>query len=559
MASRTFGLRPALLILFGVFLVGLRWMTRSRYLFDLDSVLFARALDDYNLRLDPPHPALPGYYLYIQLGKAMRWLLETLGLGRDANLAFVVLSALFGLLLVILLYYLGLELFRQDRRTAAAAALLGLSGPIFWYQSNIASPRIAEGFFAALIVYLGVRLRNRGESWTFWLLPVALAVAGGVRQQSLLYLLPFALWATWRMPLLSRRLPGALLLALGIAVWAAPTFRAAGGLGEYLRLTRALNDFFVVQGTGVFYGGSVGESLRRWAVNNVSIVIYAVYTCLLGLPLLVYAGLQKRFRSQPEQAAASSIEDGTVSPGLVLLIATVPALLFFSFVHVQQIGHFLGVAPFLTLACARAATCPRRSAAWQAGALGALALTNLAFTLWYPGHLIRDRIGTATVAAIRERNDFIQITTDAVRAAGSPEETLVLTTPLSCGFVSAYLPEYRFYLLAALLGGGVTGSGPMEVFTNGKRAVRDPLLRDDRSSLPNHCVAAPPQARRFVTVGHESDLASLLDPETTAGAVTRPAPGLPSLAVVTRPEATVLCVEPPGRLKFLPADPEYAP
>jgi 4-amino-4-deoxy-L-arabinose transferase-like glycosyltransferase len=521
-----------------VALLAARWLTRSRYLFDNDAILYARALDHYDLRLT--QPPLPGYYVYIQLGRLLRDLLACFGAG-DANLALVTLSAVFGLLLVVALYALAAELW--DRRTARLAAALGLTGPIFWYQSNLASPRIAEGFFATVIVWLGARLLRRGEAWTFWLLPPVLALAAGVRQQSLLYLLPFCLYATWRTPW-RRRLAGATLLALGIAAWAAPMLASSGGLAEYRRLNAHLYQFFVVQGTGVFHGQDLHEALRRLAVNGGSIVVYLAFTCLAGLPLVALALFPARKRRPGRGAVIGAFA------GQILLLATIPALLFFALIHIQQIGHALAVAPFFALLCARLLACAPwqgRGSRWSITAAGAVVTTNLAFVLFYPARLIADRIGTPTVAAIREHDRFVHAAVQAVRQAGSPEETLLITSPLSYTLIEQYLPGYRYYLLPGLFetsGGNNPASYNQEAFTNGMVRLGASWKRGQG------CYAAPPAARRFVTLSYEEAMAALLDPGSNA---TRPAADVASLVIIRR-ETPAHVYFRPGYLKLLPAD-----
>ena len=507
----------AVLAAFGLggLLLAARWLTRSRHLFDLDAILYVRALDHYDLRLI--QPPLPGYYLYIQMGRIVRGLLEMLGI-HDPNLAFVGMSFVFGLLLAAALYPLGAELW--DRRTGAIAAVFGFTGPIFWYQSGLASPRIAEGFFATLIVWLGVRLRRRSEAWVFWLLPPLFALASGVRQQSLLYLLPFIVWATWRTPLWMRA-AGAALLGLGIAAWAVPMLQSSGGLAEYRRMNDELYQLFVVSGTGVLNGRGPADMLHRLAVNGGSTVIYLFFTCLLGLPLLALAAAARRKRLLPDLFRSLA--------GQALLLATLPALLFFAFIHVQQIGHALAIAPFLVLACARVAAAPARFGL-PAGAyvplVAVIAVTNMGFVFLGPPKLIGGRIGTPTVAAIQARDHFIERSVEAVKAAGGPDETLLFTTSLSYGFIEQYLPGYRYYLLPGLFEKpGAASSRQQHAFTNGKTRL------DGRWKCGKGCYAAPPQARTFVTFAFDADIARMLKDAVT---VERPSADVPSLAVVRR-------------------------
>src|SRR2546422_275845 len=63
-----------------------RFLFRSRYLYDVDSVNFALALDHFDPAVHQPHP--PGYFLYVCLGRLVRSIIP------DANDALVAISVL---------------------------------------------------------------------------------------------------------------------------------------------------------------------------------------------------------------------------------------------------------------------------------------------------------------------------------------------------------------------------------------------------------------------------------------------------------------------------------
>lgn len=504
----------ALVALLGILFVAAHWLTRSRYLFDLDSILYTRALAHFDLRLT--QPALPGYYLYIQLGR-----LAHVFIG-DADTALVVLSIFFGALVVGAAYLLGRDLF--DGRTGQIAGLLALSGPIYWYQSSFASPRIAEGFFATAIVWVGARLRRSNDLRFFWLLPPLLAVAGGVRQQTLLYLIPFSLWATLKVPWRQWVL-GAAIFTAGCLAWGIPTLVGAGGLAEYRALSNAQWQEFVVGETGVLYGQTVLEMLHRLEISVGQIVLYGLYTCLPA-PIILLAAVRRGLR--PRDIALSF-------PGQALLFATVPALGFFAFIHIQQIGHFMAVAPFLTLALARVLANYHERPGFRI-AVGLVVLVNLAFVVFAPARLIDGRLGTPTLATIRDRDKFIASGIAAIRS-NPPGQTLVITSPLSYGFIEEYAPEYHYYLIPGLLSPNArAGHSPnQQVLINGLRSVSDTLRRGPGD------VAAPEQARYFVLLSYETDLTRVVDP---ADHLERPDPGVPLLAIVKTASATDIRFQP---------------
>ena len=66
-----------------------RFLFRSHYLYDIDSVNFALALKRFDTTVHQPHP--PGYFLYICLGRLASLIFH------DANSALVAISILFSL------------------------------------------------------------------------------------------------------------------------------------------------------------------------------------------------------------------------------------------------------------------------------------------------------------------------------------------------------------------------------------------------------------------------------------------------------------------------------
>lgn len=496
--ARTFALIAITLVAY----IWEHWLTRSRFLFDLDSIGYARAMDHFDLRLT--QPALPGYYLYIQLGRLVRWV------AVDANTSLVALSIGFGALVIVAIYLLGRELF--DERTGLIAALLTVSGPIYWYQSSFASPRIAEGFFASAIVWAGVRLRRTSDLRFFWLLPLLLALAGGVRQQTLVYLIPFCIWATWRVSWRQRLLGGA-VCAVGCLTWGIPTIVGAGGLAEYRALSSSQWQEFVVGETGAMYGRSALEVLRRLTVSLSQIILYGTYTCLPAAVILT-AGYRK---NRHLRTMLSSFQ------GQALLYATLPALAFFTFVHVQQIGHFMAVAPFLTILLARILRgIPDRSRLY--GSVMFIVLIDLAFVFLAPSRLVSGHFGTPTVATIRERDAFISTGVAVIRST-APDTTLVITSPLSYGFIEQYAPEYKYYLIPGIFSTSARSSASPDqrVLTNGLRDIAGTVRIGPGDA------AAPPRVRNFVLFSYETDLTHMVDRLPRSQ---RPAPDTATLAVV---------------------------
>ena len=93
-----------------------RFVFRSHYLYDIDSVNFALALKRFDPSVHQPHP--PGYFLYVCLGRLANLLFH------DANAALVAISIVFSCGAVAMIYVLADRWFG---RNAACIRRSGLS------------------------------------------------------------------------------------------------------------------------------------------------------------------------------------------------------------------------------------------------------------------------------------------------------------------------------------------------------------------------------------------------------------------------------------------------
>ena len=97
-----------------------RFLFRSRYLYDIDSVNFALALNRFDPSVHQPHP--PGYYLYVYLGRLAQLIFP------DANTALVAVSILASCAAAGLIFALADSWF--GRTAAVSAGLIFLVSPL---------------------------------------------------------------------------------------------------------------------------------------------------------------------------------------------------------------------------------------------------------------------------------------------------------------------------------------------------------------------------------------------------------------------------------------------
>ncbi|MDO8737048.1 MAG: glycosyltransferase family 39 protein, partial [Thermoleophilia bacterium] len=145
-------------------------------LYAWDSVLYTRAIEQFDVRLHQPQP--PGHIFYVGLV----WLVNSLV--GDANAAMVWVSVFAAAAAVAALYCLGRVMFGRD--IALVAALLLATSLSFWLQSEVAYPYTLLG---CLSIAVAAMIYPAWAGSKAWVLPAALAlgIASGFRQD----LLPF--------------------------------------------------------------------------------------------------------------------------------------------------------------------------------------------------------------------------------------------------------------------------------------------------------------------------------------------------------------------------------
>ncbi|MDQ3927980.1 MAG: glycosyltransferase family 39 protein [Chloroflexota bacterium] len=312
-----------------------------------DAVQFALALDRFDLHLHQPHP--PGYLLYVLAGRAINLLVG------EPSLSLSLLSVLFSAVALPLFYDLCKQIFEEVPVTVCAALLM-LGSPLALYYGATGLTYVPEMALGLGVAWAAWKLRSAGGDGAAQyaaLLGLLLGIAGGVRQTSLLLLLPLCGWALRRRV---RRVWAAFVLVLiGIcALWLVPLLALSGGLAAYLRenalLGQTVSDLTSIVGAGP-EGVAYNLSIEAWAL-------------LMGLglalvPLGVWALRAVRF------SLSSKLK-------WFFIWWVAPPLGFFALTHIGQFGYVLLVLPpmlALSAVCVRSAwerlLGDTRAAAWR--------------------------------------------------------------------------------------------------------------------------------------------------------------------------------------------------
>ena len=217
----------AIAIALAAFVVATRLPFVTHVLFEWDSVLYARALEQgFHVSADlgdqRPHP--PGYLFYLGIAALIRVVTG------DSNTALVAVSILASAGATVAVYLLARRFARAE--LAGFAALAFAVDPLVWAHGEVALPYIVLALGSASLALAFWDARNGGRA-RLLVASVAFGLAAGFRQDLLLVLGPLWLWAAARHGWRSLALGMAAIAAAGV-LWFVPSAGSSGGLVAYL-------------------------------------------------------------------------------------------------------------------------------------------------------------------------------------------------------------------------------------------------------------------------------------------------------------------------------------
>jgi hypothetical protein len=390
---------------------------RSQIFYHWDSVNFAYAMREFSVAKEQPQP--PGYIMYVWLCRLVDLLFG------DAQTTMVWVSIVASALAVVALFYLGRAMF--DARAGLIAALFLVTSPLFWFYGEIALPHSVDMLLvivSAWWLYETMQGRHR------YLYPAitVLAVAGGVRPQTLVFLAPLILFALrkvgWK-----RFFTASVLGAVICLAWFVPLMAQSGGINAYMETMSVFTGRFNVM-TSVFMGAG-WWGVRR---NVVRLTIYALFGWGVSLvPFVAYVAARVWRREWP----------GHWEKPLFFALWLAPTLFFYALIHMGQQGLVFVFLPALLLWGAVGlvrlfAPGSRRRLSVVAATLLAI---NVALFCLAPEHpLGGDGLRLLTRATLINSDRYYQNRFEAIEANFAPESTAILAT--NWHHIEYYLPEY---------------------------------------------------------------------------------------------------------------------
>jgi hypothetical protein len=389
---------------------------RSQILYHWDSVNFAYAMREFSVAKEQPHP--PGYIVYVWICRLVDLLFS------DAQTTMVWISMVASVLAVVALFCLGRSMF--DRRIGLIAALFLATSPLFWFYGEIALPHTLDALLVIVSAWWLYKVMQGDHRYIYPAI-VIMAVAGGVRQQTIVFLAPLLLFALRRVGW-KRFLTAGSLGAVICLAWFVPLIVLNDGFSNYMRVMGAFTHRFL-DTTSIFIGAGwqgIGRNVRKLAM-------YTLYGWSVALmPGVVYAAGRLWQLEWPRRWERP----------VFLFLWIVPSLLFYTFVHMGQQGLIFVFLPVLllfgTVGLTRLLTTRPR---WLIAATAVLVALNVGIFCLAPEYPLGP--GTQrllTRATLVNSDRYYKDRFTAIRQNFAPESTVILAA--NWHHLEYYLSEY---------------------------------------------------------------------------------------------------------------------
>ena len=318
-----------------------------------------------------------------------------------------------------LIFLLSEEIF--DGRFGLSSAILMSTSALFWHHGEVALSNVTDCFFTCLLAWMCWKVIS-GSSESLLASALVLGIAGGVRQNTLLFLLPLWLFAastvSWR-----KVAAGVTCLVLTFSSWYLPMAYLSGGMAAY---QRALSDHWL---NSNWHGVTLS-----WIPFNAIVIFYFI---LMGTGLGLVALLV---------SFIFHVEDGGIRKGWrdpksrFFSLWVLPPVLFFLFIysHPTQTGHSLIYLPALVLLLPPSVLWLKKP--WRTVAVASLAVTNLVCFFLLDTAVSRPREN-------RYENDVREMR-DLIRSKHSASDTILVNMDfMFIGFrdFMYHLPEYHCF------------------------------------------------------------------------------------------------------------------
>lgn len=224
-----------------------------------------------------------------------------------------------------------------NRKLAIVTSLLLIFNSIFWFYGEVAAIYMSEAFFASLIAYTSYQVL-RGDNKFIYISALVLGMAGGFRQDLVLFMFPLWLFCITHKNLDNKRILVAfIVLAISILLWYLPTMMLTG-YETYAMLSKAQFMESISMNSVLFGADITGNlimilNLLRWSLDGIGILGTII------LILFVFYRFRKIFK-------LSFFKNTKV---IFLLLWILPAFFFYLLFFIAKPGYILVYLPAFAL------------------------------------------------------------------------------------------------------------------------------------------------------------------------------------------------------------------
>lgn len=406
--------------------IATRWPFRSRMLYHWDSGNFALAIHHYDVAIHQPHP--PGYFIYVMLARVAYLFTQ------DDNSALVILSLIATIFTTYLLWRIGTRLFGPQ--IGALSALIFFFGPMVWFLGEVGLSYLIGAACVLWIAHEGLQILDNPQR-PAWRIGLLLALAGGVRQNVAVFMLPLAVYT------IRHRRPKEIALCLAIfavacVAWFVPMVWASGGWDAY-------HDAVADQWKSQWGRVSIFQiGFHRPMTSVELLILFSTQALGVFLPFMFIACYAQFRRHGMEVLRKDSVR--------FLLMWLTPAGLFYMLIFLipANNGFIMDLLPALAMLCALGlmefVAAVQRSLAvtiqskWTLGTIFASVLLLINVGIFLFSHAFY-----ASLYEVREHDRVLSEITSEIRHLFDPRNTLITTSAsvrYSYRNIMYYLPQF---------------------------------------------------------------------------------------------------------------------
>jgi hypothetical protein len=390
---------------------------RTTMLYAWDSILYAQALDHFDVTQYKPQP--PGHIFYVGLV----WIVNQLV--NDPNAAMVWVSVFASAAAVSALFLLGRTMF--SRRAGLWAALFLATSLSYWTHSEVALPYTLLGLLSIVVAGIVYKTWQGNKEYV---IPAALVLGlvSGFRPDLLVFIFPLFLVGLKGVPV-TRIFKAMLALTAAVLCWYIPSALLSGGFTAYRQATSCQSSY-LIQHSSVLGNDGIGAL----AVNLNTLLRFSFWAASGALPLTVAFFFILPFKW-------NRFSDRRL---LFLAVWAVPSIAFYIFVHIGELGYVFSFLPAFLLATAwgmdevanqiAAGRGGRRMSLVFCCLPALLIVLNISMFLFLSPKL--------SASSLAHRDEALSLTIEAIKENFDPASTLIISVH-DDRHVTYYLPEYQ--------------------------------------------------------------------------------------------------------------------